>query len=149
MDLSYLRATRANHLSLLRGLTAAQLNHIPAPHRNNLIWNAGHVIATQELLTYGLAGVKTPSGKVFIDRYRKGTVPEGEASQEEIDLILDRLTTGVDRLEEDLSALDFSNFREYPTSYGITLRSVEEGLRFNHLHEAMHLGTMIALRKYV
>jgi len=139
-------ATRKNVRSILKAHTLDQANTIPAGMNNNLIWNAGHVIATMELLTYGLAGLRTPSGKEFIDRYRKGTRPEGPADQAEYDLILDKLKVGGVQLAADLEHLDFGNFKEYGTSYGVTLTDVGDALAFNNMHEAMHIGTMLALR---
>ena len=149
MDLTLLRATRNNHLKIMSGLTDAQLNHIPKGFNNNLIWNAGHVIATMELLTYGLTGNRTPSGKDFINRYRKGTRPGTDVSSEEIQEILTRMETSVSSLEKDLTKLDASEFKEYRTSYEVTLSNLNDAVTFNDLHEAMHLGAMIALRKFV
>jgi len=106
-------------------------------------------VATMELLVYAMAGLKTPSDREFIDRYRKGTRPEGTVSKEECELIAEKLSSSIDQLEHDLETLDFSNYKEYATSYGITLTSVDDALAFNNLHEAMHLGTMLALRNLV
>ncbi|OAV43223.1 DinB family protein [Lewinella sp. 4G2] len=144
-----LLATRKNLIKICKDLTDEQLNRIPPGFNNNIIWNLGHVIATMEGLTYGLSGLPSPSGKEFIQRYRKGTKPEVSVGKEEIEEIFSSLITSVRRLREDWDGLDFSNFREYPTSYGITLRDVEDALTFNSVHEAMHLGTVIALNKLV
>jgi hypothetical protein len=144
--LALLRATRQNILGIFGKHGLEQQNAIPAGLNNNMVWNAGHVIATMELLVYGLAGLKTPSDREFIDRYRKGTRPEGSVTRRECDLIAGKLLTGVAQLEQDLEKLDFSNYKEYPTSYGVTLSSVEDALAFNNMHEAMHLGTLLALR---
>ncbi len=144
--LALLLAARKNVLGIFKAHSLEQANEIPAGFNNNLVWNAGHVVATMELLVYGLGGQKTPSDREFIDRYRKGTRPEGPASQEEYDLIAAKLLNGVAQLAEDLNEKDFSNYKEYTTSFGVTLASVEDALAFNNMHEAMHLGTMLALR---
>lgn len=149
MELPYLRATRNNAIKLLLGLSHEQLNRIPEGFNNNLIWNAGHMVATMELLIYGLSGNRTPSDKDFIDRYRKGSKPEGDVSPEEVQVIFEKLKTSITQLENDWNTVDFANFKTYPTSYGITLNSVEDALKFNGMHEAMHIGAMIALRKFV
>ena len=91
---------RENIAGLLAPFTLAQLNTVPAGFNNNLIWNAGHVIATCELLTYGLAGKPTPSDRAFIDRYRKGTRPEAPAGQAEADRIVAGLNGGHRQLAE-------------------------------------------------
>ncbi len=147
--LALLRATRKNILGIYAAHDSTKLNQIPAPLNNNLAWNAGHVIATLELLVYGLAGLKTPSGREFIDRYRKGTRPEGPISEADHAHIKQQLLGGIEQLEQDLQSLDFSKFKAYETSYGVTLTSVEDALTFNNMHEAMHLGTMLALRRMV
>ncbi|MFT7120700.1 MAG: hypothetical protein ACJAZ9_000876 [Neolewinella sp.] len=147
--LALLRASRANILKQFTPLSSEQVNQIPSGLNNNIIWNAGHVVATMELLIYALSGLKTPSDKEFIDRFRKGSKPEGIVSEADRQLIAERLISSVDQLEEDLATLDFSNFKAYPTSYGITLSSVGDAIAFNNMHEAMHLGTMIVLRKFV
>jgi len=144
--LALLRATRTNVLGIFQAHSLEQANEIPKGFNNNLAWNAGHIVATMELLVYALSGGKTPSSREFIDRYRKGTQPEGPVSQAEYDLITAKLTEGVDQLENDLKEKDFGNYKEYTTSYGVTLASVEDALAFNNMHEAMHLGTMIAIR---
>lgn len=144
--IALLRAARKKTLGVLQAHSLEQANTIPAGFSNNLIWNAGHVVATMELLIYGLAGVKTPSEREFIDRYRKGTRPEGPADQAEYDLIATRLTESIDRLEADLGSEDFSQYKTYETSFGVTLSSVADALTFNNMHEALHLGTMLALR---
>ena len=144
-----LHAIRNNISKVMAGLTDEQLNHIPEKFNNNLIWNAGHVVATMELLVYALSGNHTPSDKTFIDKYRKGTKPEAAASGEEIARIRELLTSSLEKLEKDLPRLSGSDFKTYQTSFGVELNSVEDALSFNGFHESMHLGTMIALRKLV
>jgi len=144
--LARLLAARKNILAIFEAHTLEQANKIPAGFNNNLVWNAGHVVATMELLTYALSGQKTPSDPAFIDRYRKGSRPEGPVSQEEYDLIVDKLMSSIEQLEKDLDEKDFSNYKEYTTSFRVTLASIDDALAFNNMHEAMHLGTMLALR---
>ena len=43
---------------------------------NNLAWNFGHVIATQQILCYRNAGVKPVIEEEFIDKYKTGTRPK-------------------------------------------------------------------------
>ncbi len=143
------RQARENVLTLVQALTTDQLNEVPTSCNNNLIWNAGHVIATAEQLTYGLGGHPLPSGLEFINRYRKGTRPEGEVDQREIDYIRRELSAGHARLVEDFERLDWSAYRPYTTSFGSSFSSIEEAVTFNNMHETMHLGTMLVLRRLV
>ncbi len=43
----------------------------------------------------------------------------------------------------------FETYREYRTTPGVVLASVEDALRFNLYHEGLHLGSVLALRKLV
>lgn len=140
---------RKNVAGLITPYSLEQLNRVPEGFNNNLIWNAGHVIATAELLTYGLAGLRTPSGKDFINRYRKGTRPEEDVDQAEVDYILKELAEGHERLVAAIDTTDWSGYQTYQTSFGVNLGSIEDAVSFNNLHEALHVGTMLALRKLV
>jgi hypothetical protein len=146
--LDYQRAIRKNIHGLLGGLSPEALNLVPEGFNNNLIWNAGHVIATHELLAYGLSGARTPSGRDFIHRYRKGTRPEGAVGEEEITRIREELLAGPDRASRFYAGAD-GEFKDYATSFGIHLSSLEDAIAFNNLHECLHLGTMMALRRLV
>ena len=53
--LNLLKATRSNIAKLVEGLSIEQLNHIPEGFNNNLAWNIGHILVTQELLIYRLS----------------------------------------------------------------------------------------------
>lgn len=147
--IALLSATRKNIQGIYNNYTFDQLNSIPAGFNNNLLWNAGHVIATMELLTYGMARLPLPSGQEFVNRYRKGSRPAPPCPDGDYELIGEGLSKSIDRLVADLDTLDFSNFKEYTTSYGVTLASIEDALTFNNMHEAMHLGTMMAFKRLV
>lgn len=144
---SLLQATRNNVLRLVENLPLETLNKIPEGFNNNIAWNLGHLVATQQLLCYGLSGAQILVENDFVSKYRKGSKPEGDIDQAELDFIKNQLIILVEKTEEDLANGLFQNFKEYPTSYGVVLNSVEEAITFNNLHEAMHLGYIIALKK--
>ena len=148
-QMTALRATRTNIKKQLSGLTLDQLNHIPKGFNNNLLWNAGHVVVTQQLLCYRMAGLPVAVSEELIARYRKGSKPTAYIGETEKNLILELLDKTVNLLAQDLAAHRFKNYKTYTTSYGITLQSGAEAVYFNLAHEAMHLGSMIALRKQV
>jgi len=130
--------------------TPEQLNTIPKGFNNNLIWNIGHVVATQQLLVYGLSG-NTPKVPAYvIDKYKKGTAPDGNASTEEITEIKSLLFSTLETLESDYNASLFTDFKEYTLSTtGGTLHSIEEAIEFNNFHEGLHLGSCLALSRLI
>ncbi len=142
-----LRATRKNVSIVVEGLTLEQLNTIPDGFNNNIAWNIGHIVVTQQLLVYALSGAKTIIPSETIDLFRKGTSPEGKVTQEQMDEILSYMESTIDQTEKNLAAGVFGDYKEYPTSYGITLHNLEEAIIFNNMHEAMHLGYIMAMRR--
>lgn len=147
-DLELMRISRNNVKELVSDLTHEQLNTIPEGFNNNIIWNIGHLISTTELLIYGLAGIEEKLDNDVIEKYRKGTAPAGIVDQAEITALLEKLSAQVDELEEDLNSELFTgtSFTKYPTSFGYTLTNVHEAVQFNSMHEALHLGYMMAMK---
>lgn len=134
----------------INGHTLAQLNAIPSGFNNNIIWNIGHSIATQQLLTYGLSGLTPKVSMDFINAYKKGTKPERDVTQEEVDEIKEMLYTTLKGLEADYNSGIFKDFKEYTLSTtGGTLSKVEHGIEFNNFHEGLHLGCCIQLSRLV
>ena len=148
-EIAILRATRNNYLKALDGISLAHLNEIPQDYNNNLIWNAAHAVVTQQLLCYGKSNLELKLPKTIIELYRKGSKPESDISQAAAIQIKGWLTESVDWMEEDLKAGLFITFNEYPTSYGFLLTSIEDAIAFNNVHEGMHLGYIIALKKHL
>ncbi|TVZ52779.1 DinB family protein [Dokdonia sp. Hel_I_53] len=134
----------------INGHTLEQLNKIPKGFNNNLVWNIGHSIATQQLLTYGLSGVKPQIDMDFINTYKKGTRPEKDVSQDDVNSIHKMLFSTLETLEEDYKMGLFSTFKEYTLSTtGGVLSKVEHAIEFNNFHEGLHLGCCIQLSKLV
>ena len=148
-SLATLRQIRHNCLAIADRYDGEALQVIPKGFNNNLIWNLGHIVVTQQLLHYGLAQQPLRIPKEWVAKYRKGSKPDGRVSQAEIDAIRAALDTTVDALSADLQTAMFTNFKAYPTSTGITLGSIHEALLFNHTHEGIHLGSMLAIRKFL
>ncbi len=144
-----LRITRENVLSVIDGLSLAQMHLMPAGFNNNLVWNFGHLVVTQQLLCYKLSGITPQLSPEIIDQYKKGTAPQGTVSQAEFDQLAAQFLSNVDRLEKDYKEGLFQEFKEYPTSYNVVLNSVEDAIQFNNLHEALHLGSMMALKRNI
>ena len=144
-----LNITRNNLLNAVKDLTIEQLAVIPEGFNNNIIWNVGHVVATQQLLCYKLSGLEMYLENDFIDKYKKGSVGSVNLSQEELDYILEQLMVLPTQLENDYNNNKFNNYNAYTTSYNITLDSIEKAIQFNNVHEGLHLGYILAMKKLV
>lgn len=144
-----LEQNRHNVASTLQGLSLGQWNTIPNGFANNLIWNAAHLLVTQHLLLYGLSGQKIQISEDWVERYRKGSRPAGNVGEEEANALMDALLQKPQSSRRDYQNGVFTDFRTYETSFGTTLHSVEEAISFNNLHEGLHLGIMMSIRKLV
>ncbi len=138
--LSHIEVTRKRFTELVSTLSEEQLNAIPENFKNNIAWNFAHVIATQQLLTNGLAEVPFVAPQSFIDSYRKGSVPEEHVSFQELESFMSLSDESLSTLHEGIKNQVYQKFTPYTTSYGVQLNTLEEALRFIPIHEAMHLG---------
>ncbi|PIY07982.1 MAG: DinB family protein [Flexibacter sp. CG_4_10_14_3_um_filter_32_15] len=146
-----LKTTRTNFLNLLNEFSLEQINQIPQGFSNNLIWNFGHLVVTQQLLCYKLSGNKMYSSDEILNKYRKGTKPEAHATQAEVDELKKLAFDLVDKFEKDYTENKamFEAYTEYPTSYNYTLKNIEDAIHFNNTHEGVHYGYALALRKAI
>lgn len=143
------RTSRKIVAPYLENYTLEQLNKIPDGYSNNLIWNIAHIVVTQQLLVYKLSGLPMLVSDEMVEKYKKGTKPEGIATQAEVDEIKALLFRTLDQTETDYSNKKFNNFQEYPTSTGFALKNAEDGIIFNSFHEGLHIGIMMSLRKFL
>jgi predicted transcriptional regulator len=142
--------TSRNVLSkFLDNYTLEQLNKVPVGFSNNLIWNIGHIIVVQQMLVYNLSGLPMMVSQEMVDKYKKGTRPENDASQEEVDEIRSLLTKTIDQAETDFTNEIFKNFNGFTTMSGYTLKTAEDAMAFNYYHEATHTGIMMGIRKFI
>ena len=136
-------------LKVLDNHSLEQLNKIPPGFSNNLIWNVAHCISSQQVLVYKLSGLPTMVSDELIAKYKKGTKPEGDVSQAEVDEIRELLFTTLHQTEQDFENKHFVNYNEYTTSLGFTLRNINDALDFNNYHEGIHTGIIMSIRKFV
>jgi hypothetical protein len=142
-----LRQTRRNFLALLEGHSLATPNLVPGGYNNNLIWNLGHVLVSQQLLVYRPTGVAMHIDAAIIEKYRRGTKPDGKAGSGDFALLRDLAMPTIDALEADYAGGKFATFEPYKTGFGVQLNSVEVAIQFVPVHEALHLGYAMALKR--
>ena len=126
-----------------------QLLKIPEGYRNSIWWNVAHVVVTQQILVYKFSGLQMRVSDEYVDKFKKGTVPDGTATDEEIKEISAFLLSTATWVEEDYENGLFIDFNPYTTSLNVTLENVEDAMAFNVFHEGLHLGAILALQKMV
>jgi hypothetical protein len=126
-----------------------QLNIIPTGFSNNLVWNLGHIIVVQQALVYRLSGVPMYISDELFETYRNSSKPNGTTTQAEVDELKILLFSLIEKTKEDYVAGKFVAYNEYTTGTGFHLTSTKEALEFNNYHEAIHLGLMMNIRKFI
>lgn len=146
-QLEFTLQNRKNLQYILNNTSTEDLLKIPVGFRNNIWWNIAHVVVTQQLLIYKLSDQQIRIPEEFVDKFKKGTVPDGTATEKEIRTIDDLLISTIEWTQEDYETGLFKNYHEYTTSAKVTLRNVDDAISFNLFHEGLHLGSILALRK--
>lgn len=147
----YVTTTSRKMIStFLENYSLAQLNTIPPGFNNNLIWNIGHIIVSQQILVYKLSGLPLLVSNELVEKYMKGTRPETDASQAEVDEIKHLLTHTLQQTQADFEQNLFQNYTSYTTSTGgHVLNNALDAMAFSNFHEGLHIGCMLMIRKFI
>ncbi len=143
------RSSRKVMLHFIESLSLEQLNTVPPGYNNNIIWNIGHCIVVHQMLVYKLSGLPMMISDEMVNKYKRGTRPEGAADQSEVDRIKTLLFSTIDKTREDISANIFQNYQPFTTMSGFELRDAATAMEFNNYHEGVHTGVMMSLRKFI
>ena len=127
--------------------TLEELNKVPEGFNNNIIWNIAHIVVVQQLLVYKLSGLPTMLSDAMIEMFSKGTKPERDFTQAEVDEIKGLLFITIEKTKADYHKKIFKTYQEYTVSTKSALTNVDEAIGFNHFHEGIHLGYILALKK--
>lgn len=145
--LDIIKTTRQNFLKLIDNLTIEELNTIPSGFNNNIVWHLGHLVCSQQRLCYQLSHVEFKVPIDSVAKYGKDTKPESFISAEEIALLKQYLISTTDDLISDYSNSFFGNYTPYETSYRVKLTSIDEAIQFVAVHEGVHFGYAMALKR--
>ncbi|MDX5437933.1 MAG: DinB family protein [Pontibacter sp.] len=140
---------RKLYLGFLEKYTLEQLNKVPEGYSNNLIWNIGHVVVAQQGLVYKTSGLPGYVSDELFEKYKPGTKPTGNTLQEEVNELKGLLISLIEQTKSDFYAGKFETFNGRMTGTGFYLNSLTDAIQFNNYHEALHLGFMMNIRKFV
>lgn len=151
MEVSFeINKTSRNVLyKFLENFSLEQLNTIPEGFSNNLIWNIGHIIVVQQMLVYKLANLPMMISNEMVDKFKKGTKPEHNVTQAEVDELKVLLFSTVEKTRKDYSENLFQSYNEFTSMSGFTIKSAADAIAFNNYHEALHTGIMMQIRKLI
>ncbi len=128
---------------LIDSLTNEQLNQIPIGYNNNIVWNCGHVLAVQQMLTYGLTEHPWIIEKDVFLTFRPGTKPEGQYDDAVVENLKTVIFTSFEQLEQDIAGNKFASINPFMTRLKFEIIDIESAVTFNLYHEALHMGQML------
>ncbi|MFN3967459.1 DinB family protein [Flavobacterium sp.] len=140
---------RKHFLKLIENYSLEQLNKIPEGFSNNLVWNLGHIIVAQQGLVYRLSGLPINVTDEMNEKYRNGSKPTGTTTQAELDELKVLLFSLLGQTKEDYAVGKFITYNEYTTGTGFHLANIKDAMEFNNYHEALHMGFMMNIRKFI
>lgn len=151
MEVSFeINKTSRNVLfKFIENFSLKQLNTIPEVFSNNLIWNIGHIIVVQQMLVYKLANLPMMVSDEMVEKFKKGTKPEHNVTQEEVDELKVFLFSTLEKTRQDYSENLFQTYNEFTSMSGFTIKSATDAIAFNNYHEALHTGIMMQIRKFI
>ena len=85
----------------------------------------------------------------MVAKYMKGTKPENDVTQEEVEEIKSLLFTTLEQSKTDFANDIFKTYNEFTTSTGYTVSSAKDAMEFNNYHEGTHTGIMMQIRKFI
>jgi len=135
---------------ILNDLSTEELLAIPEGFNNNILWNVGHVVVTQQTLTYGLAGQPMHVPDEYLGLYRKGTSPKDWQDTPDIEELKSLVVELPEKFIADYESGHFANYKGYTSAgTGAVLNTIDDGIAFNDFHEGLHLGNILDLRKFI
>lgn len=143
------KTSRATYLKFLENYSLEQLNKIPDGMSNNLIWNIGHIVVSQQGLVYRLSGLPMMVTNEMMDTYKNGSVPTGKTTQEEVEHIKNLLISTMNQTISDYESGVFTTYTPYETKTGFSLQNLDDAIQFNNYHEGIHLGFMMKIKKFI
>lgn len=136
-------------LETISNLTIDQVNKIPQGFNNNIIWNLGHMIASQQGLCYKRTGNTLRVTDDFFKTYVSGSKPERFITEAEYEELKKLFFSTLEDLEADYEAHKFDNYESVNTRYNVPVSNIDEAIAFLPFHDGLHIGYIMSLRKLV
>ena len=146
---SILKHNRKIFYKILNHYTLDQLNKVPEGFNNSIFWNVTHCIVIQQRLMYLLSGNNIRIDQKWLDKYDKGTFPDMPAINKDLADVKKLLFSTLDSLDKDTQTTIFNKFFSFTTSTNQLIDDFDSAFTFVIFHDGLHLGSILAIRKFV
>jgi hypothetical protein len=147
--LSITQQSRKAAIKILNSLNVEQVNTTPAGFNNNIVWNIGHMISVQQRITYGLSGLPFTTTETILKEFKPGSAPEKIYDQVFVDDLKMHLMYTLDQLQVHYAEGKFDVFTPFMTALKVELSNIDDAIAFNQYHEALHMGYVLNLMRFV
>lgn len=144
-SLDALKSARAVQSKFLSQYNYEQLTRIPDGFSNSILWNFGHIVVSQHLLSNG----KLKISRDLISKYKRGSSGKENITKEQFDGFISQSNDLVEDLIEDYQELKKNQFNSFITGLQNELNSIDDAIEFNNTHEGIHLGIMMSIAKQI
>jgi len=142
-----LRASRTRLLRLMETNNVEILFKIPEGFNNNIIWQIGHCITSQQRHMYMRSGLPMYISNEFMESFKIGSSPASWKITPDVDEVKRLLIDTVDHLESDLEFGLFVNYEPFELPIGFQVKNHVQALQAANYHEAEHSGRIFTYLK--
>jgi hypothetical protein len=142
-----LRASRTRLFQIIETSNYEILFKIPAGFNNNIIWQIGHCITSQQRHMYMRSGLPMYITKQFEECFKIGSSPASWKATPDINEVKYLLIETVNQLESDLESKLFVKYEPFELPIGFLVKNHVQALQAANYHEAEHSGRIFTYLK--
>lgn len=146
-EFEILKASRTRLLQLIETVDNKVLFKIPENFNNNIVWQIGHCITSQQRHMYMRSGLPMHISQEFMETFKIGTSPHTWKSIPDVDEIKHLLLYTVNQLGKDLESGIFVKYQTFSLPIGIFINNHIQAFQAANFHEAEHSGIILSYLK--
>lgn len=140
--IEHLYVIRKKLLGYLENTNLEKQLVIPKGCNNNMLWQIGHCVVSQQRLMYTLSSLPMNVSDSYFMNFKIGTSPKNWLETPDIEEVKTSLIETVDILKRDFEQGLFQEYKAYTTFAGITLNNVHDAFVYSNYHEGVHVGNL-------
>ncbi len=146
-EFEILKASRIRLLQVMETVDNTILFKIPETFNNNIVWQIGHCITSQQRHMYMRSGLPMHISQEFMEAFKIGTAPHTWKKTPDIDEIKHLLLYTVNQLSKDLTSGIFVEYQSFSLPIGFSINNHIQALQAANFHEAEHSGIILSYLK--
>jgi len=120
---------------------------IPKEFNNNILWQIGHCITSQQRHMYMRSGLPMYISIDFMNSFKIGSSPGSWKIIPDVNEVKHFLIDTVNHLESDLKSGIFVNYEPFDLPIGFQVKNHVQALQAANYHEAEHSGKIFTYLK--